>query len=156
MVVGIVLVVLVGIEQVLNVVDGGGSGNLVAYDEQVLTVRGVCLVDEGKALRAQVAGSSELISGEVAVVDIGDEGSGGGVGDVVDENAANALGANEGISTLPNGADGQGLWFWALVIRAIVELCLFVIGVVVEDTRLVELSGDLFELGAGIEDNVAL
>ena len=125
-----------------GVEDGAAVGDLVGADEQRRAGRVAVGGDEAQHLRAEVG------RGTGKRRDVGDVGGVGRIGDVVDDDAALPLQADEGVDPAVDGADGDALGLRPLVVRAVVRR----VGhdlIVVEPLRR-DLREDLLELAAGL------
>ena len=109
----------------------GRPGYLVGDRQERLTRRRLRSGDERDALGAEVErrGARRFARGEVAVVDVGDEGGCRGVGDVVDDHAAHPLETHERVGAPVDLADRDALGLGALRRAAGVEARLVVAGV---------------------------
>ena len=109
--------------------------------------------DEDQAFGAEVAGLGADVVG-VAVGPVLDEARGGGLGDVVDHDAAGAFEADEGVIAVSDAADGEGFGLGAAVVGTVFG------GGVGGVVRVEEGGGppgdDVLELVAGLEDDAAV
>ena len=129
-----------------QLIDRQGAGDLAGRQQQGLAGPACRRRDEAEALGGHVALD---VGREFPGVDVVDEGGLGGVGDVIDHHAADALQGDESVGSAVDGAHGGPLRLGALLAGAVLQADV-VVGAV-EEVREV-LGGDGLEGAAAVID----